>query len=121
VRPHGAKTKSDVASRSLNTPHQRDSTFYIQLTDYFDILPEMAKGSTRAKRQAAEEEVQCDAEFLNDEQEDDIEEEEGPPTIDPYAVLGLEAEATADDVKKAYRKLALKHHPGMHLELHSRT
>jgi hypothetical protein len=115
VRHPGAKTKSDVASRSLNSPHQRDSTFYIQLTDYFDILPEMAKGSTRAKRQAAEEEIQRDAEFLNNEQEDDIEEEEGPPTIDPYEVLGLEAEATADDVKKAYRKLALKHHPGMHL------
>ena len=52
--------------------------------------------------------------FLNHEQEDDIEEEEGPPAIDPYEVLGLETEATADDVKKAYRKLALKHHPGMH-------
>jgi DnaJ family protein C protein 9 len=55
--------------------------------------------------------------FVNDdeeeEEEDDIEEEDGPPTIDPYDVLGLETEATADDVKKAYRKLALKHHPGM--------
>lgn len=54
--------------------------------------------------------------FVNDdeeeEEEDDIEEEDGPPTIDPYDVLGLETEATADDVKKAYRKLALKHHPG---------
>ncbi|KAF2621636.1 DnaJ-domain-containing protein [Macroventuria anomochaeta] len=38
-------------------------------------------------------------------------EEDGPPTIDPYEVLGLEHEATADDVKKAYRKMALKHHP----------
>jgi DnaJ family protein C protein 9 len=52
--------------------------------------------------------------FVNDDEEDDIEEEEGPPAIDPYEVLGLEAEATADDVKKAYRKLALKHHPGPH-------
>jgi DnaJ family protein C protein 9 len=54
--------------------------------------------------------------FVNDdeeeEEEDDIDEEDGPPTIDPYDVLGLETEATADDVKKAYRKLALKHHPG---------
>ena len=40
------------------------------------------------------------------------EEEDGPPTINPYDVLGLEREATADDVKKAYRKMALKHHPG---------
>jgi DnaJ family protein C protein 9 len=49
-----------------------------------------------------------------EEDEDEAGDEEGPPSIDPYAVLGLEAEATADDVKKAYRKLALKHHPGTH-------
>ncbi|KAF1363162.1 DnaJ-domain-containing protein [Lizonia empirigonia] len=39
------------------------------------------------------------------------EEDDGPPTIDPYEVLGLTHEATADDVKKSYRKMALKHHP----------
>jgi DnaJ family protein C protein 9 len=50
----------------------------------------------------------------NDESEgeNDMDEEDGPPTIDPYEVLGLEVEATADEVKKAYRKLALKCHPG---------
>jgi DnaJ family protein C protein 9 len=69
-------------------------------------------------------------EFANDEESEgegegeghDMDEEEGPPTIDPYEVLGLEAEATADDVKKAYRKLALKCHPGtrhhQHTSLH---
>lgn len=35
-----------------------------------------------------------------------------PPVIDPYEVLGLEKTATEDDVKKAYRKEALKNHPG---------
>ncbi|GAP87113.1 hypothetical protein SAMD00023353_2500140 [Rosellinia necatrix] len=34
-----------------------------------------------------------------------------PPTIDPYEVLGLERAATSDQVKSAYRKLALKNHP----------
>ena len=48
------------------------------------------------------------------ESEEDIEMDDSPPVIDPYEALGLEKEATADDVKKAYRKLALKHHPGMH-------
>ena len=35
-----------------------------------------------------------------------------PPTIDPYEVLGLERDATAEQVKSAYRKAALKNHPG---------
>ena len=35
-----------------------------------------------------------------------------PPTIDPYEVLGLDRSATADQVKSAYRKAALKSHPG---------
>ncbi|KAL7817662.1 hypothetical protein V8C44DRAFT_321370 [Trichoderma aethiopicum] len=34
-----------------------------------------------------------------------------PPSIDPYEVLGLERSATADQVKSAYRKAALKNHP----------
>ncbi|KAH8159659.1 hypothetical protein CIB48_g8587 [Xylaria polymorpha] len=34
-----------------------------------------------------------------------------PPAINPYDVLGLERAATADQIKSAYRKLALKNHP----------
>ncbi|KAF9700400.1 hypothetical protein EKO04_001449 [Ascochyta lentis] len=49
-------------------------------------------------------------EYSSDD-EDVGEEESSPPTVDPYEVLGLEHEATADDVKKSYRKMALKHHP----------
>ena len=30
---------------------------------------------------------------------------------DPYAVLGIDKNATDDDVKKAYRRLAMKYHP----------
>lgn len=30
---------------------------------------------------------------------------------DPYKILGVAKEATQDEIKKAYRKLALKHHP----------
>ena len=31
--------------------------------------------------------------------------------VDPYALLGIEATATLDDVKAAFRKKALAHHP----------
>lgn len=41
-----------------------------------------------------------------------------PPTIEPYTVLGIDKRATADEVKAAYRKTALKHHPGMLLSIH---
>ncbi|WYZ37853.1 hypothetical protein EsH8_II_001359 [Colletotrichum jinshuiense] len=34
-----------------------------------------------------------------------------PPAIDPYEILELDREATADQVKSAYRKAALKNHP----------
>lgn len=30
---------------------------------------------------------------------------------DPYKILGLDQSATDDDIKKAYRKLAMEHHP----------
>lgn len=35
------------------------------------------------------------------------------PAIDYYKILGLQKNASSDDVKKAYRKLARKYHPDM--------
>ena len=38
--------------------------------------------------------------------------EDDAPLINPYEVLGIEKAATANEVKSAYRKAALKNHPG---------
>ncbi|EEQ31487.1 hypothetical protein McanMca71_007886 [Microsporum canis] len=36
---------------------------------------------------------------------------EEPPSINPYEVLGVAEQASADEIKSAYRKKALRHHP----------
>lgn len=36
-----------------------------------------------------------------------------PPSINPYTVLAVDQAATDDEIKRAYRKAALKHHPGV--------
>lgn len=42
---------------------------------------------------------------------EDLIDEEPPKSIDPYDVLGVAKDATPDQIKSAYRKAALKHHP----------
>lgn len=44
-------------------------------------------------------------------EEEDITVTSAPTTIDPYAILSVPQDATAEQIKTAYRKAALKHHP----------
>jgi DnaJ-class molecular chaperone len=37
---------------------------------------------------------------------------EPPTTINPYRTLDVPRDATTEQIKAAYRKAALKHHPG---------
>lgn len=50
-------------------------------------------------------------------EEEDITNADPPTSIDPYEVLSIPKDATEDEIKKAYRKAALRHHPGKSLYL----
>ncbi len=47
----------------------------------------------------------------SDSDHEDLIGDEPPNVVDPYAVLGIERDATADQVRSAYRKGALRCHP----------
>ena len=50
---------------------------------------------------------------VEEEKHYDEPDSENPPTIEPYAILGIEQAATENEIKLAYRRAALKNHPGM--------
>ena len=54
---------------------------------------------------------------MKDQTESTTENIDGPPTdINPYEVLDVPTSASADAIKSAYRKLALKWHPDKHAD-----
>jgi DnaJ-class molecular chaperone len=55
-----------------------------------------------------------------EEEEEDLEDLEADelPKVEPYKVLDIEKTATIDEIKLAYRKAALKNHPGTNITFH---
>jgi len=46
------------------------------------------------------------------DEEEELANTQPPTSINPYEVLSVPKDATDDQIKKAYRKAALRHHPG---------
>ncbi|KEF54175.1 uncharacterized protein A1O9_09970 [Exophiala aquamarina CBS 119918] len=70
-----------------------------------------AKAKAKAKAAPADPVFSEDSASENGEDSGDISLNDPPTSIDPYSVLSVPSTATADEIKTAYRKLALKHHP----------
>ena len=99
---------SDSTRRTVTLPRRCSRT----QTHHPHIMAPRLKKTFR-ERSNAEPETEPFVHDGDDSDDHGCLEADDPPSIDPYAVLGLDKDATSDHVKKAYRNMALKHHPGM--------
>jgi hypothetical protein len=122
LRDFGAKTAN--ASHYKTYSKVNNKTFTTQ-----QISPiSNTKMPHRPKHVEEEEEEDEDLEDLEGDEEQDSDsdsdadlrplETEELPKVEPYKVLGIEKTATADEIKLAYRKAALKNHPGTNIPFH---
>ena len=77
------------------------------LTANFAIMPRNAK----SKAAPADPVFSEDDASENGKGDEDLTLTDPPTAINPYTVLSVPSTTTADEIKSAYRKLALKHHP----------
>ncbi|KAK9366273.1 DnaJ domain-containing protein [Lipomyces kononenkoae] len=69
-------------------------------------MPRHKKDKNRHSEHVSEPEISEKAEVGDDHEEGQL-----PSSIDPYEVLNISPTATDEDIRKAYRRLALRHHP----------
>lgn len=118
LRDFGAKTAN--ASHYKTSSKVNNKTFTTQ-----QISPiSNTKMPRKPKHVEEEEEEDEDLEDLEGDEEEEDEDEDADlrpeelPKVEPYKVLGIEKTATADEIKLAYRKAALKNHPGTNIPFH---
>jgi hypothetical protein len=120
-------TLRDFGAKSANASHYKTPSKVNNKTFTAQQNSSISNTKMPRKPKYVEEEEEEEEELENlegDEEEEDSDadlrplEKDDLPVVEPYKVLDIEKTATADEIKLAYRKAALKNHPGTSITLH---
>lgn len=78
----------------------------VALSVSYSVLHTAYENAERKVREARARYIDEECERLKN-----LEHYDPEPRMNPYAILGVPSTATQDEIKTAYRRLAMKHHP----------
>lgn len=110
-----ARAKSERSGGTRSGGKRKADEFEDWTTDGNDEV--MRDGASEEEEDSDEQEAEDEASealesLASDNDADDpLASTSDPATLNPYTILNLAQTATADDIKRAYRRLALQHHP----------